>query len=213
MNNSSSCAFVKMSAVYSIISIYHIQIILFFTKICKWWCFIVIRFVLGKNLFDWAMAMQIWLSSKTLKNNFGYGIWMLKIKNISFVRDIKGIKLIIPWLNAIYYTSVVFITTSVYKLLHNKVGNPPYVITYPEHDMKISALLASTWDQPPAKTGIYLTLCTFICPSSNLHHGWVSKNSVKFIADIFCYNWWQDYCFFCCSCWINITMIIIDISG
>ena len=54
---------------------------------------------------------------------------------------IKGIALRTTWLNAMYSASIVI--KEIYQMLH-----PAYVTTYPEHDMKFSALSESDRAQP-----------------------------------------------------------------
>ena len=70
----------------------------------------------------------------------------------SSISTINGITLHISWLNVIYCACVVLKEISVCNLLYYNTGYSTYVITYPVHDMEFSALSASTWDQPPAKS-------------------------------------------------------------
>ena len=67
-------------------------------------------FFLDYNLLDYAKAVQIWLSSNTIKKTFGFGRCASKIKDNSFINTIKGITLRITWINTIYSASVVLKT-------------------------------------------------------------------------------------------------------
>ena len=136
---------------------WHIRIIFFSTKIWKFWYLIAICFDLKENLLDYATKMQIWLSSETLQNTSGYGIWIQKINDTSFISAMKGIACHIAWLNAIYSTSVVLKSIYVCILINHNTGHPTYVTTYTVHNMTFSALSASH-----RKIGIYVTLDYFL---------------------------------------------------
>ena len=86
--------------------------------------------VIGDNLLYSATSMQLWLSSKTLQNNSGFGIWTSKINDNSFISVIKVITSRIAWINAVYSASVLFKEIYVCNFWHHNTGNPTYVITY-----------------------------------------------------------------------------------
>ena len=96
-----------------------------------------------------AMAMKILLSYITLQKTSGFGIWMLKINDISFISSIKGITLCISWINEIYYASVVLKAIYIFNLLYHNTGHPAHMITYPVCGMIFSSLSASSWAQLP----------------------------------------------------------------
>ena len=87
--------------------------------------------------------MQLKLSSKTFKNISGFGRFILKINDISFISSIKVITSRISWIDVIYYASVLVKVISVCNLLHHNNGHPAYVINYTICDMKSSALSES----------------------------------------------------------------------
>ena len=84
--------------------------------------------------------MQIWLSLKTSQKTSGFVRCVSKIKYNSLINAIKGITLLIAWIKAIYYASVVLKAIYVFNLLNHNTGHPAYVMTYPVHDMTFSAL-------------------------------------------------------------------------
>ena len=149
MNNSLSSGSVKISTVCSCVSIYHIRIILFCTNIWKWWYLIVICFVLGDIFLVSATAIKPWLPSNTLQDTSVFLRCIMKIKETSLTNSIEGITSRIAWLNKIYSASMVLKAIYICNLLQNNAGHPTYIITYPVHDMKFSALSESAWSHPP----------------------------------------------------------------
>ena len=65
------------------------------------------------------------------------------MKYSSFINFIKGNTLRVPYLNAVYYSSILLKVMYVYNLMHHNNGHHVYVITYSVRKMKFSALSAS----------------------------------------------------------------------
>ena len=77
---------------------------------------------------------------------------MLKTKYTSLINARNIITLLIDWLNAIYYDSVVIKVITVCNLLHHNNGHPKYVITYLVCDMTYSALSKFALADPTEKS-------------------------------------------------------------
>ena len=91
-------------------------------------------------ILDPVMAMQLWLTLKTFQKTSGFGRYISKINDTSFISAIKRSMARITWLNAIHSASVLLIGISVYNLIHHNTGHPVYVIIYPVRVMTFYAL-------------------------------------------------------------------------
>ena len=151
MNNYLLSGSVKMYVVCSRVSIYHIRIIFFCTKLWKQWYLIETCFVLGNNFLESATAIKLLFYLDTLQKTYVFGICISKIKYNSFINPVKGITLCIPWINAIYSASVVIEAIYVCNLLHHNTVHTADVTTYPIHDIEFSALSESAWSHPLEK--------------------------------------------------------------
>ena len=94
-------------------------------------------------MLDSETGRQILLSSNTLRNTYGFGRCISKIKDTSFINDIKGITSRIVCLNTVYLAYVVLKAISVCNLLHHNTGHTVYFITYNVRDMTFSSLSES----------------------------------------------------------------------
>ena len=88
-----------------------------------------------RQFYNYATAIQLWLSLKTLKNTSGLGRRTSKIKYISFISTINVITSCISWINTIYSDYIVLKVIYDCNLLRHNTGHPTYMITYPVHDM------------------------------------------------------------------------------
>ena len=100
-------------------------------------------FVLGDNLLHSATAIKLFFSLDTLQKTSGFGRCILKIKDTSFINDVKGDTSCVALINAIYYASVVLKSILVCNLIYHNTVHPTYVITDPVRDMTFSELSAS----------------------------------------------------------------------
>ena len=100
-------------------------------------------FFLVRMFSDSAIAIQLLLSLNNSQNTYGFGRYKSKIKDTSFINDLKVITLSIACLNAIYYSSIILQSIYVCNLLHDNTVHTMYVITYPVRDMTFSALSES----------------------------------------------------------------------
>ena len=207
MNNAFSGCLVEMSDVCSLVSVYHIRIILFYSKRSKWWYLIAMCFSIGKKLLDSAIAIQLWFYSDNLQKTSGFGLCVSKIKDTSCINARKGITSRIAWINVIYSAPVVLKAIYIWNLLQHNTGHPAYVITYPIHDMIFSSLSASTWAHSWESWHLHNTLHFSPYRSCKLCHLWLTVNfclvnthMLTCSRGTFQYVWWcvhsqnADYC-------------------
>ena len=146
--------FVKISASWSFVSIWKIEIVLSATCFRKWWYLTAMCFILGVNFELSDTLMQLLLSSNTLQWNSGLGLWRGKNSPTSTIKFMKGITSLIAWYRAMYSDSVVLKAIYVCSLLHHVRGHPEYIIKNYVIDRTHYGLVWSPDDQPPAKSSL-----------------------------------------------------------
>ena len=113
------------------------------------------------EIFDWSMAIQIWLSSNTFQNNFGLGRCILNINKTSLKNIMKVNTSRTAWLKAVYSASAVINVICVCSLLIRNTRHPAYIIIYLVYDMRLFWIVGIYLSQSTGKIRINIIFDNF----------------------------------------------------
>ena len=143
---------VKISAIFSVISMDLMVIVPSLTNRRKWWYLMAMCFFRGVNFGIFVTVMQISLSSHTVQRNTGSLVNSPNNPAVAFMRPRNGITSHISLDRAMYSLSVLLRGISVLNLLPQVIGNPAYTMTKPVRDNTDSGMLWLPYFHPPAKS-------------------------------------------------------------
>ena len=143
---------VKISAIFSVVSMDLMMIVPSLTNRQKWWYLMAMCFFRGLNFELFATLMQLSLSSQTVQRNTGYLVNSPNNPAVSFTRPINGITSRIALDREMYSLSVVLRAISVCNLLPQVIGHPAYMMTKHVRDNTDSGLSWLPSLHPPEKS-------------------------------------------------------------
>ena len=143
---------VKISAIFSVVSMDLMMIVPSLTNRQKWWYLMAMCFVRGVNFGIFATVIQLSLSSQTVQLNNGSLVNSPNNPAVSFMRPRNGFTSRIVLDRAIYSLSVVLREISICNLIPQVIGHPAYMMTKHVRDNTDPVLSWLPSFHPPEKS-------------------------------------------------------------